>query len=343
MSRRIWRSGLVAGLLLTLSTGAAQAQDRVQWRHSMWGQPREVTRGIEAVAAYVQDKSAGKFTIRIHYGEQLSDAKDNLDGLKLGAFESAQFCASYHPGKNPAMNVLDLPFLPMSTFDAVERVHEAYYARPDVTQELARWNARTTFSTILPQYEFMGSGAAPKTVDDWKGMRVRALGGMGDVMRTLGAIPTSVTSPETYSALERGVVQAVSLPYSFGFHVFRVHEISKWYTVGLHLGSLNCPTVIGIEAWKKLPPEFQKLLDESKPLAYAALKKAYGESDAKYFPEFEKRKLQRIEISPGLRQEFIDRGAKQVWEKWVQENADKIPAQALLDFVLAEAKKAAGS
>ncbi|MSO75556.1 MAG: C4-dicarboxylate ABC transporter substrate-binding protein [Alphaproteobacteria bacterium] len=346
MRNNIRRNSLAAGLFaacLGAGMGEAAAQDRVQWRHAMWGPSREVTRGIEAVAAYVQEKSGGKFTIRIHYGEQLSDAKDHLDGLKLGAFESAQVCASYHPGKNPAMTVLDLPFLPIATFDAMERVHEAFYTLPEVGNELERWNARTTFSTILPQYEFMGSGNAPKSLDDWKGMRVRALGGLGDVMRTLGAIPTSVTASETYSSLERGVVQAVSLPYSFGFHVYRVHEISKWYTVGLNLGSLNCPNMIGIEAWKKLSPEFQKLIVDSKPLAYAALKKAYEAADAKYEPEFDKKKLQRVDVSPALRQEFIERAAKPVWAKWVQENADKVPSQKLFDFVLAEAKKAAGS
>ena len=344
MSMPVWRAlSVAAALLIALGPSAASAQDKVQWRHAMWGQSREVTRGIEAVAAYVQEKSGGKFTIRIHYGEQLSDAKDHLDGLKLGAFESAQVCASYHPGKNPAMNVLDLPFLPMATFDAMGRVHEAFYRLPEVIGELERWNARTTFSTILPQYEFMGGGAAPKTYDDWKGMRVRALGGLGDAMRAVGAVPTSVTAPETYSAIERGVVQAVSFPYSFAFHVFRIHEVAKWYTVGLNLGSLNCPNMIGIEAWKKLPPEFKQLIEESKPLAYAALKKAYEASDAKYEPEFDKKKLQRIDVSPALRQEFIERAAKPVWTKWVQENADKVPSQKLFDFIMAEAKKAAGS
>ena len=36
----------------------------------------------------------------------------------LGAFESAMFCASYHPGKNAPLNVLDLPFLPVKDFAA---------------------------------------------------------------------------------------------------------------------------------------------------------------------------------------------------------------------------------
>ena len=346
MRQTMWRRCLAASLF-TAGLGAgmdgAAAQDRVQWRFSVWGNSREVTRGIEAVATHVQEKSGGKFTIRIHYGDQLSDAKDNLDGIKVGAFEAAQVCASYHPGKNPVMTVLDLPFLPIPSFDALEKVHEAVYAHPEAVKEMERWNAKTIFSTILPQYEIMGSGKPPKTLDDWKGVRVRALGGMGDAMRELGAIPTSVTSPETYTALERGVITAVSLPFSYGHHVFKVHEVSKWYTMGMQLGSLNCPTVIATDAWKKLPSAYQAYIEEARPLAYAALKKAYEASDAKYVPEFDRRGLQRIDISDGMRNDFIQRAAKPVWDKWVSDNAGKLPAQAIFDFVMAEARKVAGT
>src|SRR3546814_12282983 len=62
---------------------------------------------------HVEEKSGGNFTIKVHYGEAISPAKENLDGLKIGAFEMASICTGYHPGKNPAMTVLDLPFLPI--------------------------------------------------------------------------------------------------------------------------------------------------------------------------------------------------------------------------------------
>src|SRR3546814_2931646 len=74
---------------------------------------RAYTSGIEAVAKYVEEKSDGNFTIKIHLGEAISPVKENLDGLRIGAFEAAQTCNSYSPGKTPLMGVLDLPFLPM--------------------------------------------------------------------------------------------------------------------------------------------------------------------------------------------------------------------------------------
>src|SRR3546814_17104131 len=67
------------------------------------------------------------------------------------------------------------------------------------------------FSALLPQYEFRGDGNAPKTLYDWQGRRVRALAGLGEAMKSVGAVPTTVPSPEIYTALERGTFQAASL------------------------------------------------------------------------------------------------------------------------------------
>jgi len=51
--------------------------------------------------------------VNISYGG-LSNNRENLDGISIGAFEMAQFCAGYHRDKNPSITVLELPFLGVS-------------------------------------------------------------------------------------------------------------------------------------------------------------------------------------------------------------------------------------
>ena len=58
---------------------------------------------------------------------------------------------------------------------------------------------------LLPQYEFMGTGKAPRNLEDWKGMRVRALGGLGDAMKLLGEVLTKV--PVIYVERDRATPQ----------------------------------------------------------------------------------------------------------------------------------------
>ena len=332
------RTVISAALAMSFA-GSALAAEKVEWNASLWGNPRAVTRGIEAVAKYVEENSAGNFTIKIAYGETLSSSRENIDGISLGAFEVAQMCTSYHPGKNPLGTVLDLPFLPLPNFDAVVKVQDAFQNYKPWQDELAKWNAKSWVTGVLPQYEFMGVGKPPRELEDWKSMRVRALGGIGEAMRKLGAVPTTVPAPEVYTSLERGLVQAASFPYSYTFGAYRLHEIGKWFTEGLQPGTLHCPFILNQAAYDKLPAEYQKLIQDTVALNYKALGDAYVETDKKWIPIY-KQTMERIVYTEAQHKKFKEKAATPVWNDWVAENKGKFDSQAVLDFVLKTAEKA---
>ena len=81
-----------------------------EWNVSLWGKRRAFTEHVEKLAELVSEKTGGEFTMNVSYGG-LSKNKENLDGISIGAFEMAQFCAGYHRDKNRAITVLELPFL----------------------------------------------------------------------------------------------------------------------------------------------------------------------------------------------------------------------------------------
>jgi len=95
----------VAALSLAFA-GEAMA---TEWNVSVWGKRRAFTEHVEKLAELVSAKTNGEFTMNISYGG-LSNEKENLDGISIGAFEMAQFCAGYHADKNPSLTVLELPF-----------------------------------------------------------------------------------------------------------------------------------------------------------------------------------------------------------------------------------------
>jgi TRAP-type C4-dicarboxylate transport system substrate-binding protein len=312
----------------------------VTWNLSIWGKPRAFTTGVETLAKEVEAKTGGSLKIKIHYGGSLSKPKENLDGINLGAFQMAVFCAAYHPGKNPTLNALDLPFLPFADLDIQQAVHEKFYAHPAVTKDMARWNAKIIMTSLLPQYEFMGVGEPPKTLADWKGKRVRALGGIGKAMKKVGAVPTTVPAPETYQLLERGAVDAVSWPFTYAHAAYKVNEISKWFTGNMAPGTVTCPLVYNTKAFGKLTAVQQNALVDARIPAYAALKAAYKAADDKNLPAFRK-SMMEIKYDDATLDAFRQAGAKPVWDDWIKEaTAAGVPAQELLDLILAEAKKA---
>ncbi|MFY0612264.1 MAG: TRAP transporter substrate-binding protein DctP [Hyphomicrobiaceae bacterium] len=331
----------MAGSLSVATTVAAQEVKgpAVSWKLSLWGKRRAFTEGMEYVAKEVAAKTGGKFKIKLFYGEQLSKSKENLDGIKLGAFEAATFCAAYHPGKNAPLNVLDLPFLPIGNFAVQKKVHSAVYNHPAAKAALEKWNAVLYMSNILPLYEYMGKGAAPKSVADFKGKRLRALGGMGAAARLIGATPSTMPASETYTALQRGTVDAIGFPYSYTFAAYKLDEVADWVTTNMKLGTVNCPTVFNKAKYDKLPDQYKKLLADLTEGAYGAIEAAYIEKDKKNEAKWgaANSKVKMIKIPDDQMAEFRKIAGKPVWDKWVADNKDKLPAQELLDLVLKNA------
>jgi|TARA_B110000444_G_scaffold241154_1_gene257237 TRAP-type mannitol/chloroaromatic compound transport system substrate-binding protein len=309
----------------------------VFWKFSLWGKRRAFTEGAETLSKRLSEETNGKFKLKIFYGGQLSKSKENLDGLKANSFEMAGFCNFYHPGKNAGLMVLTMPFLPMGDFDKDAKIRHAVYDHPIVKGQLAKWNAMLYMTSNLPQYEFLGKGKPPMNLSDFKGMRVRAGGGVGKAMEKLGAIRQTVPASEVYTLISRGAVDSVSFPFTYAHGAYKIHEVAEWYTANLSPGTSDCPYVINQKSYNKLPKQYKDLLAKLKPEALAAMKVAYKKADEKYLPMF-KSKLKEIKYDEKTLAAFRKKAGKPVWDAWVTANKDKFDAQALIDLVFETAK-----
>ncbi|MDE0044290.1 MAG: C4-dicarboxylate ABC transporter substrate-binding protein, partial [bacterium] len=223
--KRGYLSAVIAGSLSLVLAGEAAA---TEWDVSLWGKRRAFTEHVEKLAELVSAKTDGGFTLNLSYGG-LSKNRENLDGLSIGAFEMAQFCAGYHYDKNPSITVLELPFLGVSSLEQEVKVSQAVYGHPAVVADMARWNATLLMPSPLPQYNIAGVGEAPRTLKDFEGLAVRATGGIGKAMKAIGAVPTSMSATEVRQALDSGVVKAVAFaPHA---HMsFGTVESATWWT-----------------------------------------------------------------------------------------------------------------
>jgi len=220
-----------------LALGFATEAAATEWNVSVWGKRRAFTEHVEKMAELVDTKTNGGFTMNVSYGG-LSKNTDNLDGTSIGAFEMAQFCAGYHPDKNRAITVLELPFLGVSNLAEEVAVSHAVYAHPAVAEEMAQWNARMLMTSPMPQYNLVGTG---DTLASMEGMRVRATGGLGEAFRAVGAVPTSVTSSEAYQAMQSGVVDTVAFAQHAHLSFGTINE-ADWWTANLNPARSTAPS-----------------------------------------------------------------------------------------------------
>jgi len=338
-------TALVAAAAAILGLGGTEAPaqtvegPKVHWNVSLYGKSRGSTLGFETLRDELAARTNGNFVFQLHYGETLAPAKENLDGLKIGAFEAAWGVTPYAPGKQPAVSALELPFLPMETLAAVAKVHERYYRLPEVTKEFSTWNSTYLAAVVLPHYEFMGRGKVPDQLDDWKNRRLRAPGGAGKVMEKIGAVPTSMPAPDIYSALERGLIEAVALDY-YAFVSYRINELSTWYTKGFGLYSPATQILASTPSFDALPPQYKRLLSELGPRATDKMVQELNKIDDEAEAEFKKRGMKMVTLTPQVRQKILQDTQQTVWSDWVKEVTPRgVPGQKLLDFILAEAVK----
>ena len=325
-------------LLGAVALGITVPAYAVEWNVSVWGKRRAFTEHIHKLDELIQKKTNGEFKLNISYGG-LSKNSENLDGISIGAFEMAQFCSAYHPDKNPTLMVLDLPFLGVETLRQEGALDMAVYKHPAAVKDLARWNATILMASPLPQYNLAGVGKAPKTVADFKGDRSRATGGIGDAMKRIGAVPTSVTSSEAYTALETGVVDSVAFaPHA---HLsFRTIDIAKWWTSNFNPGSVNCPVVVNTDALKGLSAKHRDALlssvDEAMEFYYVTYDATYKKWDAK----LKERNVEVVNLSPAVIAAIKNAAADPVRDAWIAGMKEKgLPGQELYDFTVNELAK----
>ena len=318
----------VSALALSIASEAAATE----WNVSVWGKRRAFTEHIHKLAELVEEKTGGEFTMNISYGG-LSKNTENLDGISIGAFEMAQFCAGYHPDKNRAITVLELPFLGVSNLDEEVAVSHAVYDHPAVAEEMAQWNAKMLMTSPMPQYNLVGTGEPRDEVAEFDGMRVRATGGLGKAFTAVGGVPTSVTSSEAYQAMESGVVDTVAFAQHAHLSFGTINQ-ADWWTANLNPGTVNCPVVVNIDAYESLSDAEREALDSSVEEAIAYYLENYGELLKQWDAVLEEKGVEKVVISDEELAKFREVGGAPIRDAWIEEmSAQGLPAQELYDLV----------
>lgn len=332
MKNRLTKIALLTTAIVSFAGLEAYAASTT-WNVSVWGKRRAFTEHIEKLAELVDQKTNGDFKLNISYGG-LSKNRENLDGISIGAFEMAQFCAGYHRDKNPTITVLELPFLGVSNLEEEVKVATAVYNHPAAQKDLARWNAKLFMTSPMPQYNVAGVGDAPTGLASFEGMRIRATGGLGNAFETVGATPTSVTATEAYTALESGVVDSVA----FAQHAhlsFRTIDIAKWWTANLNPGTVNCPVVVNTDAYAALSDEHKAALDGSKDEAIQHYLDNYAELLKKWEAILEEKGVQKVEFTDEQIAAFREKAATPVREAWLAQMKEAgVPGEELYKLVV---------
>ena len=95
---------------------------------------------------------------------------------------------------------------------------------------------------------------------DLKGLKIRAVGGYGAVMKQFGMSPVTMAFSETYTSLATGVIDATCGSNLIDFRDGKFYEPAKYLYPLTLTGSQVIPLIVNQNAWNKLPDDMKAIL-----------------------------------------------------------------------------------
>jgi len=255
---------LKVSLILIMSfSSLAQAYDGKTYRWRLaetWG-PNFPIFGdaTKSMAKMVKKMSNGRFIIQIDSSNKHKSALGIFDFVKKGQYQMGHSASYYWKGKD--FNTMFFTTMPFG-MTAPEQYAWFYYG-----------GGMELMKKVYDKYgilSFPGGNTGMqmggwfrkeiKTIEDFKGLKMRIPGFAGEVLAKLGAKPTNIPSGELYTALERNTLDALewvgpALDLRMGFH-----KIAPFYYTGWHEPATELQFMVNQEAFNSLPADLQNIL-----------------------------------------------------------------------------------
>lgn len=205
----------------------------------------------------IERRTGGRVRITYFPGGTLTPAAQTYDNITRGVADIGESCFAYTRGKFPMMHILDLPLGYRSGLQ-VSRLANAFYDRfrprelDDVKILYIHGHGPGIVHTRRPVY----------SLQDLRGMRIRATGMAARVVVALGGVPVGTTMPETYDALRRGIAEGAMAPaeaiqgWKWGEVISSTTQhFGSSYTTGMFVA-------MNKSRWNSLPPDIQRIFEE---------------------------------------------------------------------------------
>jgi TRAP-type C4-dicarboxylate transport system substrate-binding protein len=326
---------LVVGIslfLLTLFQGSALSK-QFNWKFHSYVPPanKALAVGQRWWCEQVDKRSKGELKVKMYWVGQLVGPKELLGAVSSGVLDVAGCAPNYTPGQIPLWNIFTLPFIcaPRPDYGLMIYNRMARESRP-LIDEMKEQNLVYGGGHDMFPKNIVGKKPV-RTISDFKGLRLRCNPDVGSLLRKFGGVPTMLPVSEVYSALDTGVIDALSFAPE-ALPQWKIHEICKNLTLDLDLASMVVIYFINRDKWNQLPDNLKKVVQsviEDYPAFLWSLASRMQEESSKTmkqagveFIDFPKTEKEKLLVK-----------APDIWEQWAKRHGKYDAAKAVLgDF-----------
>ena len=189
--------------------------------------------GLVKAASIVKAKTNGAVEIQVFPSSQLGNGRQITEGVQLGTIQGAIIPAAFLGGFNPAVSILDIPYIMPSNRDKARQLRNGVFGaavlnsfRKRGFEPIALWGgARKAFSSNKPL----------ANVADISGQRFRVMDSkiLIEQFRGLGASAIALPFGELYTSLQNGVIDGQENPLDI-IERMKFFEVQKNVLVSDH-------------------------------------------------------------------------------------------------------------
>lgn len=252
---KITKTIMLAGVALTLGTGAASAETK--WDLSTaWGANNFHAQSAIAFADAVREGTNGSVDITVHLSGEIGvKITEKLSSVENGIIQMADMLLFLQAGEAPFLGVDTLPYLIQGQPEMKAWLE---VAGPKYDEIFAAHNQKVLYYVPWPS-PGVYSKEAVVSADDMNGQRIRAFNATSfEFLERLGAAPVELPFGELAAAVAAGTVDGAATSTSTGAN-------SKLYQFTSHFNPLNWSmspdaVTVNLDAWNALSDEERNVI-----------------------------------------------------------------------------------
>ncbi len=324
--------GMVACMLIVVASTVSAKTIDLKFATGFSPKHTMQTKVFEPWAEKINKLSNGKVKVTFFPGGALGKTPDHYDLAEKGITDISYTLHDYTPGRFPMTTVFELPFIIKSATGTSKAMWQVYEEFPEFQKEYRKVKVLGLF--CHPAGNFNSIQKPIKSLEDLRGMKFRtASPHVTDALKLFGAVPVNMPITETYTALERGVVEGTVLPWEGNF-VFKLAELLK-YGTETDFYTMTMLVVMNKRKWDSLPEDIKKIIDETTGMALSAeAGKVYDETNDPMRQLCTKKGMQSLQL-PMEEKKKLEKLTMPLREKWVKDmEAKGLPGKAVLDAAI---------
>lgn len=248
---------LAVGLAFGFSAPEAHAKTLTLTYSNFFPPTHIQSKLAESWCKEVEKRTDGRVKIQYYPGQTLTKAPQTYDSVVDDIADIGMSACAYTRGRFPVMQTIDLPWGYPSGVAATAVANAVY----------KKFHPKEFDQTEVMYMDGHGPGFIQTrdkpihTLADLKGLKIRSTGMSALMVKALGATPVAMSMPDSYQALQKGVVDGSAYPMESN-KGWKLGEVCHFATACYTTAYTTCFYVVMNKAkWNLISPKDQKTIE----------------------------------------------------------------------------------